>query len=226
MTARRLIVAAPVDGSFPSAPVTIGWAQQVYQCGIQTIVTYAEDVVRARNRLVAQAFESFGDFTHIIWWDVDQYVTDPTLITRMLNTGHDVIGTNYPRKRKTGERVGVPIEPRVVGPDGCIEARAIGLGLAIMSRRALENVGRTSRVYTAKNEDGSRLLCRDIFGHRFIDGDGDIASIESDDDQLVSEDYSFCARWRSLGGRVWMMPSNGVQHIGLHAFDGSVLPSG
>ena len=34
------------------------------------------------------------------------------------------------------------------------------------------------------------------------------------------EDYSFCIRWRKIGGQVWVDPEIGMGHIGLKVFEG------
>lgn len=37
----------------------------------------------------------------------------------------------------------------------------------------------------------------------------------------LGEDYSFCERWRRMGGKVWIDPSLHTGHIGLKVFDGT-----
>jgi hypothetical protein len=37
----------------------------------------------------------------------------------------------------------------------------------------------------------------------------------------LSEDYAFCRRWRSLGGRVWLDTRGKLTHIGTHEFEGA-----
>lgn len=34
------------------------------------------------------------------------------------------------------------------------------------------------------------------------------------------EDYSFCIRWKNIGGKVWIDPEIGMGHIGLKVFEG------
>ena len=36
----------------------------------------------------------------------------------------------------------------------------------------------------------------------------------------LSEDYSFCQRWRDIGGKVWMDINIPMAHVGTHAFKG------
>ncbi len=38
----------------------------------------------------------------------------------------------------------------------------------------------------------------------------------------LSEDYSFCARWRDLGGKVWVDPEISMAHTGNKTFEGNL----
>ena len=38
---------------------------------------------------------------------------------------------------------------------------------------------------------------------------------------MLSEDFSFCQRWRQCGGEVWASATHTIQHIGNHAFEGN-----
>jgi hypothetical protein len=40
------------------------------------------------------------------------------------------------------------------------------------------------------------------------------------DGALLSEDFSFCHRWKLCGGEVWVNTAHPVEHIGLHRFSG------
>lgn len=43
-----------------------------------------------------------------------------------------------------------------------------------------------------------------------------------DGKRKLSEDYSFCQRWRDIGGKVWADPNIKMGHIGLKTFGGSL----
>lgn len=42
----------------------------------------------------------------------------------------------------------------------------------------------------------------------------------------LSEDYHFCEKWRELGGQVFANPFIPLEHVGTHAFTGSVVKAG
>ena len=43
--------------------------------------------------------------------------------------------------------------------------------------------------------------------------------VENDD--LLSEDYAFCAKWREAGGSIWCAPWCEIAHAGTYIFRGS-----
>ena len=45
----------------------------------------------------------------------------------------------------------------------------------------------------------------------------------NDKKQYISEDYSFCDRWKQLGGKVYVEPSLILNHIGSMNYKGNML---
>lgn len=246
MTTPKVVIAVSVDGEYPSASIAIGTADQIsaqaLAFGSFAVRVFSDDVVRARNRL-AQSIIDTTDAEYVLWWDTDTYVTNlKGTIGKMLASGHDVIGAAYPRKRKARAIVGVPKGGK--SPvDGIVEMNAIGFGFTLTSRQALERVGTSARTYIDVLSTGEHVRTADRFGlaYRHIAGDGEIcecawgADVYGSEDpcenvELVSEDYSFCLRWRDTwsappaqggtAGRVYMLvPDLPVQHFGTFAYE-------
>jgi len=242
MVTPKVVIAVSVDGEYPSAPIAIGTADQISAqalgFGSFAVRVFSDDVVRARNRL-AQTIVDTTDATHVLWWDTDNYVQNlKGTIGRMLESGHDVIGAAYARKRKTRTLVGIPKGEHVYPVEGIAEMRAIGFGFTLTSRAALERVGTRARKYIDVLSTGERVRTADRFGlaYRHLDEDGDICTCSEpiaglcDNVELVSEDYSFCLRWTDTwsappdqggtAGRVFMLvPDERVQHFGTFAYE-------
>jgi hypothetical protein len=45
--------------------------------------------------------------------------------------------------------------------------------------------------------------------------------IDRETGHYLSEDYTFCQRWRAIGGRIWLDPTGMLVHVGAHDFAGS-----
>jgi hypothetical protein len=89
----------------------------------------------------------------------------------------------------------------------------------MISRRCLERMvdhyGKDGSISFVDGADGSRAMTVALFALMFRDGD------------MCPEDYSFCYRWRDLGGEIWMViPRIGdgpAEHIGSYVFGGGVM---
>lgn len=193
------------------------------------------DVVRARSNAVAYVLRELPDATHILWWDDDVVPRSLETVGRLVRSGHDVVGCPVPRKRVErwgeadphwrGEADAYDYAYRVDGLDGgteartadvrgCIEVDALPFGLMLTSTRAL-------RAMTGQYADlwythaGARVaaLFQLLLTEPRTAPDGSVHR------ELLSEDYSFCARWRDLGGHVHML-LDPCTHIGGHAYRG------
>jgi hypothetical protein len=45
--------------------------------------------------------------------------------------------------------------------------------------------------------------------------------IEPETGVYLSEDYTFCRRWRDLGGEIWLDTQGSLIHVGQHEFSGA-----
>ncbi len=227
MTAPKLVIAVSVDGEYPSAPISIGTAHQLYSMPFTMVRVFSEDVVRARNRL-AQTVLDTTDATHVLWWDTDTFVPDVQgTLDAMLASGHDVIGAEYPRKRKPRASVGVPLAGELAR--SMVEMSAIGFGFTLTSRIALQAVSADGYIDVLSNGDRIKTVNRFGLAYRHLEGNEGLCAGADVDGycenemslvELVSEDYSFCLRWRQQGGRIFMLtPPTPLQHMGMHAYE-------
>ena len=45
--------------------------------------------------------------------------------------------------------------------------------------------------------------------------------IEPETRHYLSEDYTFCRRWRDIGGTIWLDTQGSLIHTGTHGFTGA-----
>lgn len=240
----KLCIATPVEGDPMTARVC--YAPQVLMRAIanaerlddKIALNYGPglcgnvDVSRARDRL-ARIFLEETDCSHLLWWDEDVLPKDLGVIGKMLFTGYDVVGAPYPKKKyplsypyrfpgEDGERV------RVEVVQGCVEVEAIAFGFTITSRKCLEAMRahyKADRWYMDIFQ-GKRYPTVGLFDLLYtpvVDGpDGAPHRVK------LSEDYSFCASWRAMGGKIHMYLGDGsgsdtpLGHIGNHLYSGDL----
>jgi GT2 family glycosyltransferase len=196
-----LVVVTPVRGAEPEAAlVSLGWANFRLQLGQHAYTQVTYEPVLARNRLAAMALEN-KEMRAVLWLDDDNYAKDPSVVQRMLDTREDLVGAPYARKKH-------PVE---WAHRRMTWGFALGFGFTITSRRCLEEMTRSARIYTDR-ADGVTRKVADLFSHLY--------SGPTEDDQMYSEDVSFCRRWANLGGKPALYGDGAgeIMHVGGHAF--------
>jgi len=221
----RLAIATPVRGhdSF-SGSVTVGYSEARMALArrmpveiISASVTYGCDLVRARNRIVAQVLRSMPEITHVLWWDDDEWPEDVGIVAAMLATGKDLIGAPYTNKRHPVRWIHQFLPDRATVEGELLEVAGVGFGFTLTSRRCLEQLSAACDPYL----DAPRPeVVNNVFGQMFEDTpQGRI---------LLGEDFSFCKRWRDGGGKVYVHAGKGglVAHSGPRAWTARDLQGG
>jgi hypothetical protein len=197
------------------------------------LLGYDSLVTRSRNTLVSK-FLNTESATHLLFIDAD-ITFEAAQIVRMLRFGEDVVAGVYPLKmmlwdEAASERAGSGESPdtaalRYVGypaegaefeaRDGFVTGWYAGAGYMMISRSALRRMTeafpetRYTAAHTGPVPDSSPnqyalfdCMIDPVTGH------------------YLSEDYTFCARWRSIGGKIWLDTLGQLVHVGAHEFRG------
>jgi len=157
------------------------------------------NVNKARNSCVAKFLA--GDATHLMFVDADiQWNTEG--IIKLMSHDVDIVGGIYPQKTlpprmvvntiKTGKRQG-----------NLLEVGTIGTGFMLIKRGVFEKMIECG---AAKYKDVGGIAYD--FYNCTIDSNG----------EYLTEDWSFCRRWRQLGGTVYADTTVALAHTGYHKF--------
>lgn len=222
----KLVIATPVGGAeLWSAQVSVGYAESVRalskEMPIEAVVDFSDDVVRSRNRVSAIVLRDFPASTHVLWWDSDEWPEDRRIVGEMIATGEHVIGAPYTNKKQPMRWVHQPSPGATVDANGCIDARAVGFGFTITTTECLRRMTAAARIYT---DWPNRQRVANLFGQLY---EAPVPGGPEEDDMLLSEDFSFCRRWRDLLGRVAIYTRAGIiRHVGQHAWSAHEMPGG
>jgi hypothetical protein len=206
-------------------------------------ISYA-DIVESRNYLLTRWYDK-TDASHILFVDADMGY-EPKLIADMVRLGEPVVGVIAPKRQidlhrlaklsargEKPERAIARAHDFVVRPvkraerpaaaKGFLEVEACGAGILLIERacikRMLELVPEIDDAGASKTSPLAKQLTRLIRAFDVLTVDG----------ARLSEDYSFCHRWRArCGGKIWANISHEIVHVGLHRFAGrysDVIPS-
>ncbi len=190
---------------------------------------YSRDLVRARSRIIRRFLRTDG--THLLFIDADIQFTIEA-IAGLVAANEECIAAPYARKDIDWNRVRqaakLGLDPEKFAStyayrkleeeratSSIVDVAGIGFGCILLSRKCLQ------QMVDAYKKDLT-----------FVDdmpGEGNPETvalfqllIDPKTRLLLGEDYSFCERWRAIGGKVKMYlgPGSPVNHVGSYAFVG------
>lgn len=206
---------------------SLGFGVSIELLGSDSLVT------RSRNALVAKFLDTEAA-THLLFVDAD-IAFEVEQVARMLRFDQDVVAGMYPLKMirwddtaleraNTGEPfdsaplryVGFPCQgEQFEARNGFVTGLYAGTGFMLVRRAALRRMieafpeTRYTTAHTQPEPSNSPNQ------YALFD-----CMIEPGTGHYLSEDYAFCWRWRSIGGRLWLDTTGELIHIGPHEFAG------
>jgi len=192
-------------------------------------------ITRARNTLLAR-FMARADATHILFIDADMGF-EPEQVDRLLKADKPLVAGTYPLKVMHWDAA-VPGRMRL--GEALTSAALLYVGEACQGLEA-ERDGDFVTAVSAGT--GFMLVRRDVIAamieaypetryaqvDAYAPGAGRLADqhalfdcvIAPDSGTYLSEDYTFCRRWRAIGGKVWLDTVGRLTHTGMHDFVGN-----
>ncbi len=212
-------------------------AKQDIACDYATLTW--SDLEMARNVLSSRALAR--GFTHILFVDSDMGFR-PEAVARLMAQQQPIVGAVYAQKnldllalinaaasadkneanwqRRLISRqavfTGTPFEVDGIAQielrQGFAKFLAIGMGLALIACEALKTMVERKTAAEQRHKISAHEIDYPVYGffNRLHDQAGN----------LMSEDVSFCMRWRQCGGEILAMLDEPIFHVGQHNFIG------
>jgi len=169
-------------------------------------------ITRARNNIVANFLST--DATHLMFIDADIGFTGHDIL-KLLCDNQDVVGGLYPKKSlPTSYVVNNLSRPLTVEDNpNLVEVSNIGTGFMMIKRHVLERM--IEHYSDLKINDNIKYLGENVkFLYALFD-----TSVDENKNYL-SEDWTFCQRWRGMGGKIFADKSIKLDHTGYYKFEG------
>jgi hypothetical protein len=203
--------------------------------GIQVALITPEHeslITRGRN-VIANHFMRENDCTHLLFIDAD-IGFGPDAVLRLVQADKDVACGVYPAKVFNLQRLRT-IDPSV--PAAAAEARAMTYTTKLLAGVTTDANGFVPVEYAAT---GFMMIRREVLARMAVafpqlkyrmsyvsaeDGRHENVAyfdtmIDAETGENLPEDYSFCRRWRSIGGEIHVDTHSRLSHTGTHVFAG------
>ena len=202
----------------------IGTAVTALSSGIKIDFRFLSNdslITRARNNLVAQ-FLASDEHTHLFFLDADIQF-NPTSLLRLCLSDRMVSVGAYPTKSIPPRYVIDFKEDAVVDDNKFIEVERAGTGFMCIKRECLEMMKDSLPKLKYKSELETKCYSDDAVAalgeeliekikqntYSFFD-----TSIHETGGNYLSEDYTFCERWKKIGGSIWLDTGSKLDHVG------------
>ncbi len=235
----KLLIATPCYGGLMTSHFVMSLLNLTQMLGGQAVDyefrTITDSLItRARNHIANECLAD-PEFSHLLFIDADLGF-DAAAIPRYLAFDKDVVCGVYPLKRldiaalraypgdadATAEAASYIYSSTVsIGPgnqpeNGFVRADFAATGFMLVRRAVLE---RMAAAYPGLRYGGDHAARRAAVPQaRFAFFDTMIA-----DGEYLPEDYSFCKRWRDIGGEIWIDIASRFAHVGSYVYNGDLL---
>lgn len=168
------------------------------------------DITDARAKIVSKFLAGPG--TDLVFVDHD-VCWEASALVKLVDYPVEFVSGIYPQRSdpiKYNLRY-IEDRPEIMGDakTGLIEVGGVSAGFMRCSRKMLEKM---TKAYPGLAYTRDNMQFWGLFDPYRLD----------DGKRKLSEDYSFCQRWRDIGGQVWVDPNIKMGHIGYKTFAGNL----
>ena len=171
------------------------------------------DIGMARSHILSEFLHT--KHTHLLLID-DDMTWESSAVHRLFWADKDIVAVAGPKKSyplrfaasKVDEK-GHPINLEVEADTGAAEVDHVGAAFMLLKREAVQ---RMVDAYPELHYIG-------------VDGKDAWALYlqQVKDKRYLPEDFSFCQRWRDMGGKIYICPDVPLGHVGQHIYHGSLF---
>jgi hypothetical protein len=189
--------------------------RELTQMGVPTewsLERWNADICMARSHIVAEFL--LTKHTHLLMVD-DDMTWDPQAVHRMFYADQDVVAVAgckkaYPLRfaASKADANGIPIPLQMIPELGAAEVDFVGAAFMLVKREALERMVQAYPELRYTGSDGKAASA--LFLQQIENG------------VYRPEDFSFCSRWRKIGGKIYICPDVAIGHVGQHEYKGDL----
>lgn len=171
----------------------------------------AADIEDVRNLFVTVWYDGHPQFSHLLFVDSDNGF-HPMLIRDMLRFNKPLMGVLYAKRRMPASVVGTVHEGHSIKDvvSGFIKATGIGCGVMMISRQVIKTMLEKMPELIDSIPSTLSEATPDLKLKRIIR----VFDKIRDGNLRLSEDMSFCHRWRECGGEIWANVDHRISHVG------------
>jgi hypothetical protein len=213
---RKVFIGIPTRSADCKIQMTASLVDAVYELGqadmAMSLFCWSGDplISHARNVILAQFMKT--DCDDLVFID-DDVSWEHGALTRLIKHPVDLVAGVY-RHKKDDETYPLNFKETPDGQvrsdlkTGLIEVRDVPFGFTRITRSCAQRLYDAAADVKFVHSNAPDLDCRVVFNVEYHEG------------QYFGEDYTFCRKWRDMGGKVWVDPEMALNHTGTKVYMG------
>ncbi len=172
------------------------------------------DIVDVRNGITTFWYDNCPEFDHLLMVDNDM-AFDAKLIFAMIEQQKPLTGVIYHKRQlaKDNDIRSVTIGETLPGPmppivNGFQQWKYVGGGVLLIKRHVVTEILKKFPAINSTIDPGA------LGGLQITRLIGAFDKMKDPNGRPLSEDYSFCERWRQCGGEIWAGVEHQIGHVG------------
>ncbi|TAL03703.1 MAG: hypothetical protein EPO08_03430 [Rhodospirillaceae bacterium] len=199
--------------------LTLQWRMLAEGVGMVHLMAGGDPyLAKVRNKLAWMFLTNHPEATDLFFIDDDVGFASAAAIDaamKIISSDKDIVAGIYPKK---DDNMVWPVELHADATTGqfvrdgeLLLAALVPTGFLRIKRHVLARLAAASPTYKDRDENDNEIDVPNIFEMGF----------NTDDNKWWGEDFAFCARWRSMGGEIWVYPNIDFTHRGSKAWKGN-----
>ena len=172
------------------------------------------DLAAARAKIFSYFQRS--DFTHLLMIDSDMGWEAGDVIKLIMSERDFVAGVGMKKlphvefAYSNSDDLGTPLQIMMEADTGIIEVSDVGAAFVLITKACADKMVEAypETKFVISNEQPEYAVFDPI--------------IVPNTTRRLPEDFAFCYRWRKIGGKVFVIPSIRLQHVGRHVWTGAL----
>ncbi len=178
------------------------------------------DIAELRSIALTRWYDT-TDEDYLLFIDADMGFP-PALVTDMLMLDEPLVGAIYPKRGLPINWVGSCAATSAERRGDFIQVDGIGMGVTLIRRDVVDVMleQMPDLVDTRLELHPAGIALKEAGATRIIRA---FEKVDIPEAGPLSEDLSFCWRWKQCGGRIWASIGHPITHVGQHEYTGCYL---
>lgn len=179
------------------------------------------EISEARNIILTGWYDTCPDATHLLFIDSDMGFS-PQVVVDMLMFNEPMVGAIYSKKTLPVQWAASGLGEQFAERRGdFMKVAGLGMGCFLIRRDVVTTM--LEKMPELSDTRMEHHVAKDMLPKRIIRAFDGFDNPDDTAHGRMSEDLSFCCRWRQCGGEIWAAIGHEIEHVGQYSYKANYM---